>query len=421
MAEQRNIVILGASFAGLSTVHYILKHTLPALKVKKDAEYHVYIINPSADFYFRCASSRVAASTDRLPLSKVLYQLSDAFKPYSSEDLTFIQATATGLNTTGRTVSFTRTGSETNEELLYHALIIATGSRTHDKAYSMHIDTPTLLSAIEKRNAELKTAKDIIISGGGPTSVESAGEMGELLNGKPGWFSTPKRKVNITLITASDQLLPALAPHIGKKAEGRLKRLGVDVLYNTRVVDAAKGSDDRFTVTLSKSEKLEVDLYIPAQGVVPNSSFLPKNLLNSSGYVTTNAETLRVDEAGPRVYAIGDIADYSRNTILDIYDSLPVLVVNLKRDLLSYNPSTPDSKPKGKDRIYKVNFKITQAVPIGSAGGVGALAGWSLPSLLIWWVKARDMLTWMATSYFIKGEHASVKNEAKLTKEEEVD
>jgi NADH dehydrogenase FAD-containing subunit len=416
MSEQRNIVILGASFAGINATHYILKYIIPALKAKKEATYHVYLVNPSSDFYYRSASSRFAASTDRLPADKILHDIQDIFKVYSSKDFTFIQGTATGLDTTARKVFYKRPGSNTDDSLPYHALVIATGSRTGDPVFSMHSDTPALLALIKQRNSEIKSAHDIIVSGGGPTGVEHAAEIGELLNGKPGWFSwlfgAPVRKVNITLITASNHLLPITRPSIGKSAEARLKRLGVDVVYNTRVAQSSKTENGKTQCTLTSSNTpertQEVDLYIPAHGVLPNSSWLPKRLLDAHGWLQTNPQTLRVDAAGPRIYAIGDIASFSRRTIPEILqDSIPVLAINMKRDLLSYSASSsssnPDSKPRGKDRLLKQQTHPIQIVPIGSAGGVGEAFGWRFPSLLIWAVKARDMMVFMAPPTFNGG------------------
>jgi NADH dehydrogenase FAD-containing subunit len=286
------------------------------------------------------------------------------------------------------------------EDLSYHALVVATGSKTTDPVFSMHTDSAALIDAIRTRNIKLQSARDIIIVGGGATGVETAGEIGELKNGVPSRFGTPTRNANITLITAANQLVPQLRPALGRLAEEKLKRLGVDVVYNTRIVDVSDSKNGRTTVTLAKGRSIDVDLYIPAHGVTPNSSFIPASLLTESGYLKTNPKTLRVDAAGPRVYAIGDIASYSRNCYLDIYDSSPTLFVNLKRDLLSY----PNEKPKGKDRLFTPNMKEMQCVPIGSTGGVGALMGWRMPNWMVWLLKARDYMTSMGQDAHARGD-----------------
>lgn len=418
MSEQRNIVVLGASAAGLQTTHYIMKHILPALKKSKtDAIYHVYLINPSSDWWFRVASPRVAASTTRMSTQQILFDIRPGLKQYSSNDITFIEGTATGLSEKVRSVTYRRAGANAEETLPYHALIVATGSRTYHQAFSMSADTATTLESIKLTNKKVQTAKDIVIVGGGPTAVEFAGEVAEHRNGKPGWFGKVKKTANITLITASDKLLPALRPAIAKAAETKLRALGVEVLYDQRVVDTSSRGD-RTVINLSKGDKLEADLYVPAYGVEPNSSFLPSHLLDSKKYLLTNDKTLRVDAAGLRVYAIGDVASYSRNSIIDIMSSFPVLFVNLKRDLLAYNSMLPDEKPKGRDRIYEKEEREMQFVPIGSGGGVGALMGWKVPSFFVWALKGRDYMVGMSGAPTASGE--SVKKEVVWTKEEAV-
>ncbi|KAL1603421.1 hypothetical protein SLS59_004518 [Nothophoma quercina] len=418
MTEQRNIVVLGASAAGLQSTHYIMKHILPTLKQsKKEAKYHVYLINPSSDWWFRVASPRVAASTTRMASKKILFDIRPGLKQYSQDDITFIEGTATALSESARAVTYRRAGSTSEETISYHALIVATGSKTYHQAFSMSADTQTTLNSIKYTNEKVRTAKDIVIVGGGPTAIEFAGEVAEHRNGKPGWFSKVSKKTNITLITASDKLLPALRPAIAKAAESKLAALGVQVLYKQRVTNT-QVSGDRTLISLANGDRLEADLYVPAYGVEPNTSFLPAHLLDDKNYLATNEQTLRVDAAGPRVYAIGDVASYSRNSIIDIMGSFPVLFVNLKRDLLAYNAVVPDEKPRGKDRLYVREEKEMQIVPIGSGGGVGAVMGWKVPSWFVWMLKGRDFMVGMSGVPTANGD--SMKKEVPWTKEEAV-
>lgn len=416
MTEQRNIIVLGASSAGLQATHYIMKHIMPALKQsKQEAKYHVYLINPSSKWWYRVASPRVAASTSRMSTEKILFDINAGLKQYSKDDITFVEGTAIGLSEQNRTVTYRRNQASGEETLPYHALIVATGSRTYHQAFSMSADAQTTLDSIKYTNEKVRTAKDIVIVGGGPTAVEFAGEVAEQRNGKPGFFSKVSRKVNITLITSADQLLPALRPAIGRAAESKLKALGVEIIYKQRVVDT-QTAGDRTVLTLAKGDKLEADLYVPAYGVEPNSSFLPPHLLDEKNYLLTNPSTLRVDAAGPRVYAFGDIASYSRNSIVDMMNAAPVVFTNLKRDLLAYNAMLPDEKPKGKDRVYVRSDKEMQIVPIGSGGGVGAVMGWKVPSFFVWMLKGRDYMVGMSGAPTVNGDN--MKKEIPWTTEE---
>jgi NADH dehydrogenase FAD-containing subunit len=419
MTEQRNIIVLGAAPAGLQTTHYIMKHIIPALKAKhRNTKYHVYNINPSADFFFRIASPRVGTSTTLLSAEKVFSPLSESYKNYSADEFTFIQGYATGLDTGARMVSYRRSENLPEDKLPYHALVVATGSKTHYPAFSMATTSAATKDAIKLMNTEAAAAKDIVIVGGGPTGVETAGELAEFRNGKPGWFSTAPRKVNITLITATNQLLPTLSPAIAKLAEKKLKALGVDVVYNTRVANVSETQDGKKKIVFANGKNMKADLYIPAYGVLPNSSWLPTSLLNDSNYLITNEQTLRVDIAGPRVYALGDISSASRNTVEDLLGMLPVAMINIKRDLLSYNPKAPTAPAPGKDRVFKPSTKVSMIAPIGTGGGVGSLMGWSAPSWLVWLVKGRDYMVGMSMVPMTSGDN--VKKEYKWSKEEAV-
>jgi NADH dehydrogenase FAD-containing subunit len=388
----------------VSSTHYIMKHILPALKAKyTDAKYHVYNIQPSSDFYFRIASPRVATSTTLMPAEKIFGAMSEAYKAYSADDFTFIQAFATGLDTDARKLTYQR-GEQQPEELPYHALMIATGSTTHYPAFSQPSTKEATLEAIKTTNTQAAAAKDIIIVGGGPTAVEFAGELAEFRNGRPGWFSPAPRKVNITLITAATQLLPTLRAPIAQTAANKLKDLGVEILFETRVTNVSEAQDGRKTVHLANGRELAADLYIPAHGVTPNSSWLPTNLLNEHKYLITNPQTLRVDTAGPRVYALGDISSASRNTVMDILDMLPVALVNVKRDLVSFDPASPTKPAPGEDRIFTPQKVISMVTPIGTRGGVAQIMGWSAPSWAVWLVKGRDYMVGMSMWQMLRGE-----------------
>ena len=64
-------------------------------------------------------------------------------------------------------------------------------------------------------------------------------------------------------------------------------------------------------------------------------AFLPSKLVNEKGLVLANSTSLRVDEAGQGVFAVGDVSDQARWGIMDIYSAVPIVMSNLKRDLMA--------------------------------------------------------------------------------------
>jgi len=256
--------------------------------------------------------------------------------------------------------------------------------------------------------------------GGGPSGVECAGQLATFNHGVVKRHPTPNspasttfsttstkekrisstkstsRKV-ITLISGNDRLLPRLPKAIGVRAERKLKKLGVNIIHNLRLLSAQELPSGVTRCVLSDEISVSADLFIPATGVSPNTQFLPAELLDASGYILADPQYLRVDRAGDRVYAIGDCASYSKNNIMDVYDSIPALLQNLKNDLLSFELRTQhpfggmeDELEKLEDLVYVRNPTTTQLVPITRFGGVGVLFDFRLPSLLVWLFKGRD-------------------------------
>ena len=92
-----------------------------------------------------------------------------------------------------------------------------------------------------------------------------------------------------------------------------------------------------------------------------------------------------------------DVASYTRGGILDIMDAIPVLMTNVKRDLLAAHED-PSGKPTGPDRKFKANVSETQLVPVGRSKGVGAFNGNKLPVIMVYMIKGRDYMNSLAVA-----------------------
>ena len=395
MGVHKDIVILGGSYGGVSTTHYLLKHAIPHLP-----GHRIVLVSASSQIICRPACPRALISDELLPQDKLFVGISKVFEQYSGNTFKFLHGTATKVDNDSRTVAaFLATGD--TETINFHALVIATGASTPSPLLSLNRDEVSLRDSWKSFRQALPNAKSIIIAGGGPAGVETAGELGEYLNGRAGWFSSKlsNPKVSITVVTAGSQILPLLRPAIAEKAEAYLAQVGVTVIKNARVQSVvpenAGTSEDLTTQTilnLDNGTTLQADLYIPATGTRPNTAFLNPKLLTENGRVDTNSSTLRVDNAGPRIYAIGDAASYARPAVHLILDAVPILCANIKRDLLI--AADNDKSAAVEDGIFKEDTRETQIVPIGQSKGVGAAMGYQIPSFLIWLIKGRDYWLW---------------------------
>lgn len=414
MSETRNIVVLGASWAGLSVAHYFLKHIYSAARVATpEAVYKVVLIDPSTHFYWRVGAPRALVSTKLMPHEKTFTPIAQGFKQYPSDRYTVLQGEAVAIDTAGRTVTYKNKAGDNEETISYYSLVIATGTKTPSPLTGLQGEHTISVAALDEMNKLLPAAKEIVLAGGGPVAVETAGEIGEALNGV--LAKGQRGKVKITVVTGNDQLLPVLRPALSKKAEQLLARVGVDVLYKTRVTKAESSSrsskenengtgngppapisngasgSGKTTVYLDNGKTIEADIYIPATGVTPNTSFLPASLLDSRGYVKTNKQTLRVDEAGPRVYCLGDAGNYTRGGVLDLYAAMPCLGINMSNDLaVGFGDAKAHTGPSRKDKLFVTDTSETQFVPVGRTKGVGAFKGWRMPSIAVYNGKGKD-------------------------------
>ncbi len=394
---KRRIVILGGSYGGVSTAHYLLKHAVPSLP-DKDL-YEIIIISASSQAMCRPACPRALISDDMFNQKKLFVSIPELFEQYPKGSFRFIHGTATELDHTNRTVSVSL-GDGTFERVDFYALVIATGASTSSPLLSITPNEEFLRASWTEFRRALPAAKSIIIGGGGPTGVEIAGELGEYLNGRA-WFFTSKianPKVAITIVTADSKILPLLRPGIAKKAESYLAKVGVTVIKNSRiktVEPTTAGTDSvasKATIILEDGKTLATDLYIPAIGVKPNTGFIKSELLIPDGRVDTNASTFRVEKAGSLMYAVGDAASVARPAVHNILASIPILCANIKRDLLL--AAGEDESSVGDDRVFKEDTREMQLVPIGRSKGVGAAMGYQLPSLTVWLIKGRDYWLW---------------------------
>ncbi|RAH78033.1 FAD/NAD(P)-binding domain-containing protein [Aspergillus japonicus CBS 114.51] len=399
-SSRKIIVVLGGSYGGVSTAHYLLKHVIP--KQPTPDLYQIILVSSSFQAMCRQACPRALISDEYFDQKKLFVDIRSMFAHYPEGSFRFIHGTATAVTHTERSVSIAMSSGGTHETIAYHVLVIATGASTPSPALGLNQDAVHLRSSWSAIRQTLPHVKTIVIAGGGPAGVETAGELGEHLNGRHrgGWMSfgrSPNQppNVHITLVTSGFRLLPALRPALAIKAERLLADVGVSVIKNARVqsVHPENAGPDAVaaTVTLEDGRTLPADLYIPATGTKPNTGFLDPSLVAADGRVETNS-TLRVRNAGDRVYAIGDAASYAaRPSVHGILQAVPILCANIRRDLLLEGGGVGDGDG---DSVFKEDTRETQIVPIGTARGVGAMMGYKLPGFLVWLFKGRDYFLW---------------------------
>jgi NADH dehydrogenase FAD-containing subunit len=422
-AEPLNVVILGASYAGLAVAHRFLDETVNQLRISKAApNYRLIVINPSTHFYWNIGAPRALVRPGLIQHDDLFLSIEEGFHRHRAHNLSIVQGEAVAMDPSARTLTVELIGSTAQKRasqinkresrlsgppnskmqtIPYHALIMATGTSTHSDVLGLHGPHLNTIGTLNTLHARLVVAKSIIVCGGGCSGVETVGQLATYLNYRTHWpfRKRVKHPKKIILLSGSTGCLPCLKPNLG--AEKMLKSVGVEIRHNVRVIAAKQDFDltGATKVELNDDTSLIADVYIPCTGVEPNTAYVPPSLKDAKGYILTNPSTLRCDEmdAGPRVYAIGDCAAYSHNCIQDVYAAVPTLMRNLLNDLLAheYRLASPYGGNQDKiDELQDLRFqrKDSEMVlcPISRSGGVGTWKGRAVPKFLVHLLKGHD-------------------------------
>ncbi|KAJ3889276.1 hypothetical protein GG344DRAFT_78974 [Lentinula edodes] len=276
--EKSTIVIVGGGAGGLSLLN--------SLSTTIDSDKQRVILIDARPTMIHLPS------TLRLVVSDADDLLKRSIHPYG--DHTFRnKLTGTGIfiHASVKEIDFGKPGDggiltlDNGETVAYDVLVLSTGSTW-----------PPM-------RAEFDTAQDILLVGGGSVGIELSGELRDVFPSKP-----------ITIIHRENYLLNATYPDkyriaVQKQLEGR----GITVLTGDAISasDASKVSGSQIPkdgFITEQGKTLKADLVIPTWGTRPNTSYLPSDLLSSTGHVKI-LPTFQLP-AHPNVFAFGDIMDW---------------------------------------------------------------------------------------------------------------
>ena len=323
MADQQNqkrprIVIVGAGFGGVKLAKLFAKEDVDVMLVDR---HNFQLFQPLL----------YQVSTAVLSTDEIAYPVRTFFR--KTKNVEFFMAKAEGVDQ-ARKVLLTNHG-----ELAYDYLILAAGATTNyfgmkeveEHSYGMK----TLQEALHIRNhvlhmferankredseEERRRMLTFVVVGGGPTGIEEAGAIAELVDiQRKEFHRLDFSEVSVKLIEATGHVLPMLTQDMQDEVIRVLQNKGVEVLLNTQVVD-----NDGNTLRLKDGSSIPTKTVIWAAGVkaVPF-------IANCGGEVDRGGriivdEHLRV-EGSDRVFAIGDCAHFQHGTERPLATVAPV-------------------------------------------------------------------------------------------------
>ena len=206
---------------------------------------------------------------------------------------------------------------DSSETLEFDYLIVALGSATSDfgvkgvadHALGMKSVNEALLirSSIMRRFEDLcrfedETELSVSVVGGGPTGVEMAGAIAELVRGPlASDQANAARHIKVNLIEAGPTLLPSFHALLSAKTGKDLAKLGVKVFTSTSVKEVKSTS-----IILGDGTKLNSHITVWAAGVSGEPTIEKLKLPIERGRVKVEP-TLEVTNY-PYIFAIGDVA-----------------------------------------------------------------------------------------------------------------
>src|SRR5262245_46827352 len=302
MAEPKHVVILGAGFAGIGT-----------LKKLRDADVRITIVDKRDYHTFQPLLYQVA--TDELGPTEVGFPIRELL--HGHKNITYHQAAVKSVDLAQKQVVMDGVAP-----IPYDYLVLALGGVVNffhtpgADQYALPLYTMTdanrlkehilkLFEAVDKKPALVEEgALNFCIVGGGPTGVELAGALSELLHTelKKDYPNLPVDNAQVLLYERSPNLLGTFAPKLETYARTALEERGVKVQAGTGVAKIGPTSIDLSTGATVKTHTTVWAAGLQASPVVNSLSVE----LAHGGRIPVGPDLQVKDRPG--VFAIGDIA-----------------------------------------------------------------------------------------------------------------
>jgi NADH dehydrogenase len=307
------VLILGGGFGGIG-----------AARKLKDADVDVVVVDKHDYHTFQPLLYQLA--TGLLETSAVGHSLRDLV--HGQDNATVHKSTVTAIDLAAREVQFADMAP-----LTYDHLVLGIGAEVNffgtagaaEHAFPMY----TLADAVRLKEHVLGRweaadkdpsliddgALNVVIVGGGPTGVESAGALAELYRGDfaKDYPQVPQGQARVVLVEAGPKLFSMFKPNLREYTDAALKKRTVEVMTGETV---ASVSPTR--VTLKSGTELAAHTLVWGAGLQGNRLVQSLGLdLERGNRIGVGPELTVPDH--PEVYVVGDIAaitDAKTNQVL---------------------------------------------------------------------------------------------------------
>ncbi|MGJ8643092.1 MAG: NAD(P)/FAD-dependent oxidoreductase [Luteolibacter sp.] len=304
-SEPRKVLIIGGGFAGLEC----------ARKLANDDRFEVTLIDRTNHHLFQPLLYQVASASLAAPdIARSIRQVL-----YKAKNVTVLMDEVKSISPVEKTVNG---ASGTTYHFDY--LMLAAGAQTgffgngHWKEHVLGLKSLAdaqairrkILSNLERAEltedyAERERLMTIAIVGGGPTGVELAGALTDLIHRslKSNFRRIDTCKLRVILIQSAPKILPYYDPEQSDYAKQRLQNLGVEVWNEMRVTEVHKNH-----LKFRDGSELNANAIVWAAGVA--ASPLTKDLgvdTDKGGRITPSLD-LSI-KGHPDIFVVGDLTN----------------------------------------------------------------------------------------------------------------
>jgi len=296
------VVIVGAGFGGLWAARALARASVEIWVLDRN-NYHSFL-----PLLYQVAAAELEPEDIIYPVRSILHKY---------RNIHFLMGEVTQIDTRAQMVQLGE------QSLAYDYLILSLGSKTHyynipgaaEHAFPLkNLDEAVLLrnhilcrfeSAMGEPQAKIRQQMlTFSIVGGGPTGVEFAGALAELVR-TPLTRDYPNldlKEVHIILLEATNSLLTGLPETLQAYALRRLQKMGVDVQLNSAVSQITSQA-----VSLSDERVIPTETVVWTAGVQGEVLSHWEDFPSRANGRVEVLPTLQVPEF-PEVYVIGDLA-----------------------------------------------------------------------------------------------------------------
>ena len=408
----KRILILGGGYAGVNV--------LKQLQETFESDTKVSISLVSQDNFFLHTPLLPEMATGMLASRHIATPIRSFCKRAR-----YYQAKVDSIDLNNNKVTISRALDSKKRELEFDYLVIALGGKTNffgNKNVEKHALTiKTLGDAIALRNRIISILESadqeedpnvlsklmtFVVVGGGFSGVETVGEINDYVRESVEKFyrNIDPEKIRIILVSAGEKILPEIGD-LGEYAMESLTKNGVDIIKNTKLVDAESEQ-----ISLDNGMKISFSTLVWAGGVTVDPVISKLDTEHSPRGNILVDKFLRIKNH-PKVFALGDCASITDERTGKPYPPTAQHAVREARIVSDNITSSIKGNDSQKPFVYQSKGSMAK---IGKRDGVALLMGRRIHGFTAWFLwrqyylstlpsaekKFRVALDWFADLFF---------------------